>query len=343
VIVMGKVIGSLLGTAVGDAIGLPYEGLSRRRALKLLGKPTRHRLFFGKGMVSDDTEHTCMVAQALVESGGDPEKFERSLAWRMRIWLLGMPAGIGFATLRAIVKLWCGVPPLRSGVFSAGNGPAMRAAILGTVAEGDRLRELVRRSARMTHSDPKAEAGSFAVAFATLLVCKTPDLSGEQYLEALQLELDEPELLGLLRQVVDSVAAGEGTIAFADRMFGAWGVSGYVYQTVPVAIHAWLSYPQDFRGAIEVTVACGGDTDSVAAIVGGIVGAAVGVEGIPAAWRSELIEWPRSLDWMERLGRQLEDGMVGRAIELSFLSLLLRNVGFLAIVIFHGFRRLLPF
>lgn len=53
---MGKVIGSLLGTAVGDAIGLPYEGLSRRRALKLLGKPTKHRLFFGKGMVSDDTE-----------------------------------------------------------------------------------------------------------------------------------------------------------------------------------------------------------------------------------------------------------------------------------------------
>jgi ADP-ribosyl-[dinitrogen reductase] hydrolase len=178
---------------------------------------------------------------------------------------------------------------------------------------------LVRRSARMTHSDPKAEAGAFAIAFATSLVCKTPDLSGEQYLEALQLELDEPELLGLLRQVVDSVAAGEGTIAFADRMFGAWGVSGYVYQTVPVAIHAWLSYPQDFRGAIEVTVACGGDTDSVAAIVGGIVGAAVGAEGIPSAWRSGLIEWPRSLDWMERLGRQLEEGTGGDRLNCRFL------------------------
>jgi hypothetical protein len=75
----------------------------------------------------------------------------------------------------------------------------------------------------------------------------------------------------------------------------------------------------------------------------GIVGAAVGVEGIPASWRSGLIEWPRSLDWMERLGRQLEQGTVGRSMELSFFSLLLRNVGFLAIVIFHGFRRLLPF
>jgi hypothetical protein len=70
---------------------------------------------------------------------------------------------------------------------------------------------------------------------------------------------------------------------------------------------------------------------------------AVGVEGIPSSWRSGLIEWPRSLDWMERLGRQLEEGTGGRSIELSFFSLLIRNVGFLAIVIFHGFRRLLPF
>jgi ADP-ribosyl-[dinitrogen reductase] hydrolase len=81
----------------------------------------------------------------------------------------------------------------------------------------------------------------------------------------------------------------------------------------------------------------------VAAIVGGIVGAAVGVEGIPASWLEGLIEWPRSVGWMGRLGRQLEAGTVGRSIELSFFALLLRNVGFLAIAIFHGFRRLLPF
>ncbi|HIF05444.1 MAG TPA: ADP-ribosylglycohydrolase family protein [Gemmatimonadetes bacterium] len=59
----------MLGTAVGDSIGLPYEGLSRGRAEKLLGPPDRHRFFFGRGMVSDDTEHTCMVAQSLIRSG----------------------------------------------------------------------------------------------------------------------------------------------------------------------------------------------------------------------------------------------------------------------------------
>ena len=49
-----RITGILIGTAVGDAIGLPYEGISRRRAKRLLSGKLRHRLFFGRGMVSDD-------------------------------------------------------------------------------------------------------------------------------------------------------------------------------------------------------------------------------------------------------------------------------------------------
>lgn len=81
------ITGCLLGTAVGDAIGLPYEGLTRQRAARLLGAPDRHRLLFGRGMVSDDTEHTCMVAQALIVSGGDPEVLELT---KDRNWLAKM-------------------------------------------------------------------------------------------------------------------------------------------------------------------------------------------------------------------------------------------------------------
>ena len=62
------VAGAILGCAVGDAIGLPYEGLSKRRGVRLLREPDRHRFISGRGMVSDDTEHTCMVAQALCAS-----------------------------------------------------------------------------------------------------------------------------------------------------------------------------------------------------------------------------------------------------------------------------------
>src|SRR5579871_1653430 len=99
------ITGALLGTAVGDALGLPYEALSRRRARRLFGTPDRHRFVLGRGMVSDDTEHSCLVLQALCRSGGDVERFRTRLAWSLRVWLQCIPAGMGFATLRAILKL----------------------------------------------------------------------------------------------------------------------------------------------------------------------------------------------------------------------------------------------
>src|SRR5207248_4895423 len=162
------VVGCLLGTAVGDALGLPYENLSPRRQRRLFPDLDRYHLLPGRGMMSDDTEHACMVAQALIISAGDEARFLRSLAWRLRGWLLGLPAGIGKATARALVKLWLGFPPHKSGVYSAGNGPAMRAPVLG-VCYGDnpaRLPALVRASTRITHTDSRADGGAFAVAWA---------------------------------------------------------------------------------------------------------------------------------------------------------------------------------
>ena len=123
--------GALLGTAIGDSIGLPAEGLSRKRVKQLWNGQWRQRLIFGRGMISDDTEHTLFVAQSLLSCSDNATTFQKSLAWKLRLWLLGLPAGIGLGTLRAIIKLWLGFPPHRSGVNSAGNGPAMRSAIIG--------------------------------------------------------------------------------------------------------------------------------------------------------------------------------------------------------------------
>jgi ADP-ribosylglycohydrolase len=98
-----SIIGCLLGTAVGDAIGLPCEGLSKRRQDLLYPTLDGHHFLFGRGMISDDTEHTCMVAQALIISAGDVQTFKKDLALRLRFWLLGLPAGIGYATLKSFV------------------------------------------------------------------------------------------------------------------------------------------------------------------------------------------------------------------------------------------------
>ena len=85
-----RLAGILLGTAVGDSVGLPAEGLSPRRRQRLLPGPWRQRFLFGRGMISDDTEHTLMVAQSLLKHPDDAAAFGRSLAWRLRWWFLGL-------------------------------------------------------------------------------------------------------------------------------------------------------------------------------------------------------------------------------------------------------------
>ncbi|MGH2361920.1 MAG: ADP-ribosylglycohydrolase family protein [bacterium] len=343
------VVGCILGTAVGDALGLPYEGLSRRRAAKLFGPPDRHRFFFGHGMVSDDTEHACMVVQSLIVAGGDVDSFRRELARRFRFWLLGFPGGIGVATLRSILRLWIGFRPEKSGVFSAGNGPAMRAAVIGAAVDNPTLlRELARASSRITHTDPKAEFGAFVVALATQMARQKGTVSGHDFLDQLNslLAPEADELVSLIRDAVNSIGDGQSTMAFAKSLGLSKGVSGYTYHSVPIAIHAWLSNQGDFRSAVSNAIACGGDTDSTGAMVGGIVGASVGKEGIPMEWLNRLFEWPRSINWMERLGAQLDgnvqSGTVDRPIKLPIYGVLPRNLFFLLLVVCHGFRRLLP-
>jgi len=100
-------IGSLLGTAVGDSLGLPMEGLSRDRQRRMFPRIDGQMLLLGRGMCSDDTEHSCMVAQAVAMHGRSETAFAASMRWRLRWWLLALPAGTGFATLRAILSCGC--------------------------------------------------------------------------------------------------------------------------------------------------------------------------------------------------------------------------------------------
>ena len=173
------IVGCILGTAVGDALGLAYEGVSRERLPRLLGSPDRHRFLLRRGMVSDDTEHTCIVAQSLIFANLDIDAFTRDFARRLRWWFASLPAGIGRATLRSCVKLWFGASPKSSGVFSAGNGPAMRSAIFGASFDDlDAMVDFVRVSARITHSDPKAEYGAIAIALAAFLARRETEIDG---------------------------------------------------------------------------------------------------------------------------------------------------------------------
>ena len=340
-------VGVLTGTAVGDALGLPAEGMSRQRIQRRWHGQWRHRFLFGRGMVSDDTEHTLFVAQALLAHPNDPVAFQRCLAWKLRLWLLGIPAGIGFATLRAILKLWLGFPPTRSGVHSAGNGPAMRSAIIGAYFfdEPEKRREFVDAATFLTHTDQRAVTAALAVAEAAALAVRQ-DQPIDDWLTALPRLSRDDEWWALCRKLADALAARISVQAFAESLGLRNAVTGYAYHSVPVALYASLLHRGDFRVAMESALNCGGDTDSVGAIVGALAGTDIGKDSIPFEWLSGICEWPRSNRTLEqvadRLARQKGAERPLGPICYFWPGLIPRNFIFLVAVLLHGFRRLLP-
>lgn len=364
-----RIYGCLLGTAVGDSIGLPLENLSKSRVNAWIGKSSlKHRFLLGHGLVSDDTEHSCLVAQSLVLHTNRPEDFGRDLAWRLKWWLAGLPAGTGKATAKACLRLWLGADHTESGIWSAGNGAAMRAPIIGVAVRDPALAvTLTKISSRITHSDPRAMFG--AVAVAALSHCAVTDdcnaLAPDNAWRVCQDWIalaNEPEhekvaaeLLALIRLAAESAERRESTLEFAQSIGLVNGVSGYTYDTVPVSLHACMRYPNDFETGIEQLIRCGGDVDSTAAIAGGILGASLGEYQIPRSWIEPIVEWPRTLNWMRKLAESLADSARAKSLAdpsqdkatmvlptIRPLGQLLRNLVFLIVVLLHAFRRLLP-
>jgi ADP-ribosylglycohydrolase len=349
-----KMRGLVIGMAVGDALGLPFEGISPGRIGRMLrNDDLGHRFILGRGMISDDTEHLCMTAQALLESQAEPAMFRDSLARRLRWWLAGLPAGIGLGTLRALVKLWLGFGPGRSGVFTAGNGPAMRSPIIGAaITDPEQLSSLVTASTRITHTDPKACHGAMAIALSAreAVYCSQAEPGWpEAVLDRVTSQIADPELVKLLQSIPahlddkSSVADFARDLGISNRKYR--GVSGYMYHTVPAAIFAWLRYPGDYRSSIKGIISAGGDTDTTAAITGALAGAAAGASGIPGEWIDGMADWPRSVKWMVNLADRLAVSVTrpgARPLPLFWPGLIPRNILFMVTVLVHGVRRMLP-
>jgi ADP-ribosylglycohydrolase len=344
--------GVLIGTAVGDALGLPAEGISRRRIGRLFPGPWRHRLIAGRGMLSDDTEHTLFISQALLTRPASVGGFTRRFAWSLRWWLVSLPAGIGFGTLRSILRLWLGFSPASSGVRSAGNGPAMRAAPIGAMFADRPAQRLayVEASTRVTHADPRARVGAQVVADLCAWSMRTG--SGErpavgEFLGMLRACGErQPEWLAIVDGMAGAIADDCSVQAYADRLGLNKGISGFIYHTVPVVSYAWYRHFGDFEATLTAVLDCGGDTDTTGAIAGALAGAATGEPGIPRAWINGIVDWPRGARLCYRMADRLcEASRTGRAmpaVRYLWPAAVLRNVLFLLIVLAHGFRRLLP-
>lgn len=331
--------GVLLGTAVGDALGLPLEGLSARTIARRFAPVTGYRLLGARGFVSDDTEQSALVAQSLAAHPTDVAlavgRFRRSLLG----WFLRLPWGIGLATLRSCIRISLGLR--RTGVDSAGNGAAMRAAVIGVAfADDQRARWAFSDAlARVTHLEVRAVEGARFVAEVAALA--VPGASPLAVIEAALPAVESPELGQALRAALALAKTGTGVAVAAEQLH----TSGFVMHTVPFAAFCFARFGDAPLRLLQETYSAGGDTDSMGAIVGAWAGALGGPRAFPEPLLTALHDGPFGPSHLRALAADVanarETGASPRSSYSPILALL-RNLALYPVVLAHGFRRLLP-
>ena len=344
--------GMLLGTAVGDTVGLPAEGISRARISRMFKGTWRHRFIFGHGMISDDTEHTIFAVQCLLAHPDSAETFARRLGFCLKWWFASLPAGIGMATARACIRLALGFGHHKSGVFSAGNGPAMRIAPIGAFFYNDpeRLDAFCEVCTTITHTDPKALIGAKAIALTAAWIVRdnlTARPPADVFCRMLNnVAPHNAEWTSLVTKIADGLEQELSVADFAATLGQEKQVTGYIYHTVPVVLFAWHRHFGDYQKTLSAVIECGGDTDTTGAIVGALAGLTVGAAGIPERWIDGIADWPRSVPLLHLLANRLaqlrETGLSSGPVHYFWPGVIVRNAIFFLIVLFHGFRRLFP-
>jgi len=337
-----RIAGTLLGTALGDALGLPAEGLSSRAIARRFGRVERFHLLGRTGFVSDDTEQAALMAQSLARHPDDPDACVRSFRRSLLGWTCRLPWGVGRATIRASVRIGLGFR--RSGVPSAGNGAAMRAAVVGAFFDDrpDRRERFGRALAEVTHRDPRAVEGALYVAELAAACARSPaGTRPEACQQAARRLVTVPEL----GEAIDRARALALRGADTPEAAAACGTSGFVVHTVALATFGLLRFGDESLPALSEIISAGGDADSTAAILGGWLGALHGEAGLPLALIAKIHDGPFGPSHLRALADCLARARAGEPAPVPTYSparALGRNLALYPVVLGHGLRRLVP-
>lgn len=286
-----RFVGSLLGCAFGDVLGAAVEMRSRAEILRQ--HPQLLRDFLpterGYGRYTDDTEMTLALAGSILHSG-DVDAADCARAYAEAFSPL---RGYGSSAALILTALQQGADWRKTGTMlfadgSFGNGAAMRIAPVGLLyghLDAAALSAKVKAAIWMTHTHPEALEATVLQARAIGMLLQYEDSpDSRKFVAGLIRYLPESILNGklqLLAELLDRQAAAEAVIA-------GFGCGVRSRDSWPAALWAALRFCDDPEEAIIQAVNLGGDTDTIGAMTGALVGALHGDNWFPRRWADNL-------------------------------------------------------
>lgn len=296
-----RAYGALAGLALGDALGMPTQAMSPQQIQTVYGhvtglvdgdKTQPYAPGMAAGSVTDDTEQALLIASLLLKGHGsglnlDASEFSHALlAWEDSMIERGSLDLLGPSTKAALERVRAGENPLRVGGEGTTNGAAMRVTPIGIAAStSDRqlFADAVWSSCQVTHATRQGFQSAALVAAAVSLGIDAGAADVTALLwEAVDFVRSLPER-GAWSPEPDVVAATHRALKLAAQpasslewLAGQIGTAVASAQAIPMAF-ALLARDPSPRALLQAAN-LGGDTDTIGAIAGAILGASLGVE-----------------------------------------------------------------
>lgn len=304
---LSRAYGALAGLALGDALGMPTQAMSPQQIRTVYGRVTGlvdadasqpYAPGMAAGSVTDDTEQALLVASLLVASRGssarvtlDAHEFAHALlAWEDSMIERGSLDLLGPSTKAALERVRGGEDPLAVGGEGTTNGAAMRVTPIGiavSTADPEAFADAVWSSCRVTHATRQGFQSAALVAAAVSLGIDSarstaPDLrallwKAVTFVDSLPARgawTPDPGVIAATRRAMQlSVNPASSSLECLAQQVGTSVASAH---SIPMAfaLLARSPSPASLLDAANI----GGDTDTIGAIAGAILGAALGVE-----------------------------------------------------------------